>query len=287
MSSLPNDLPVWLDARREALDEHMADLFHEAWPTSFADPLRYPVFGGGKRVRPALCFAAYEAVAEHPDDLAPALHPAAAVELVHTYSLVHDDLPAMDDDDERRGRPTVHVAWDEATAVLVGDALLTEAFAHLVATPVDPTTRVELVRRLADAAGYRGMIGGQAADVGLDPDLLDADTLTRLHALKTGALLQVSAALGGLVAGASPSDQAALERVGRAVGLAFQLADDLLDADEDAGEGGPPSFVRLLGPDETRRRAQALADEAHRAADDLPRPDRLQQLARFVVERRV
>lgn len=278
---------AWLDARRGAVDRFLEGIFADAWPASFAEPLRYPVFGGGKRVRPVLCIAAFEAVAAHPEDITPALPAATALELVHTYSLVHDDLPAMDDDDERRGRPTVHVAYDQPTAILVGDALLTHAFALLADAPVADAVRIALVRRLAEAAGYRGMIGGQAADVGLGGTIDDIDTLTRLHAGKTGALLQASAGMGGLVAGTGHSHQGALEAYGRAVGLAFQLADDVLDADEDAGDDGPPSYVKLLGVDETRRRAADLAEQAIAAARSLPRPDALVDLARFIVERDV
>lgn len=281
------DLHAWMGERRDALDRFMGDLFADAWPGPFAEPLRYPVFGGGKRVRPILCLAAYEAVTVPPGPFTPALSAAAALELVHTYSLVHDDLPAMDDDDERRGRPTVHVAYDEPTAILVGDALLTEAFAVLARAPLSAAVRMTLVARLASAAGYLGMIGGQAADVGIGGPVQDLDTLTALHAGKTGALLQASAAMGGFVAEAAPSDQAALETYGKAVGLAFQLADDVLDAHEDAGEDGPPSYVKLLGIDETRRRASALANDAIEAARALPRGDALVDLARFIVERDV
>jgi geranylgeranyl pyrophosphate synthase len=240
------------------------------------------VFGGGKRVRPALALAACEAVGG--DDEA-AIAGAAAVELVHTYSLVHDDLPCMDDDDVRRGRPTVHKAFGEGTAVLVGDALLTEAFAVLARAPVPAATRVEMIRVLADAAGHRGMVGGQAADVGLGGPVTTLEALQRLHAGKTGALIAAATALGGLAGGASDDHRAKLEVYGRGVGLAFQLADDVLDADQDVGADGPPSYVALLGVDETRRRAERLVTEAADAVRDLPRPERLLSLARFVVDR--
>jgi geranylgeranyl pyrophosphate synthase len=277
------DLGVWLADRRATFDAHCAELFIDAWPEPFAEPLRYPVFGGGKRFRPMLAMAAYEAVAHDPSDLAPVLPAAAAVELVHTYSLVHDDLPCMDDDDERRGRPTVHVAFGEDTAVLVGDALLTEAFAVLGGGPGSADTRIQMVQRLAEAAGYRGMVGGQAADVAAAAEI-DLDTLLRLHACKTGALITAATVLGGLAAGADADQLGRLQRYGRDVGLAFQLADDVLDADQDATEG-VPSFVKLLGLEATHDRAATLAQAAIDEVAELPRPEALIALARFCVER--
>jgi geranylgeranyl pyrophosphate synthase len=235
-------------------------------------------------VRPGLVVAAFDAL--RPDaDPEPALPAAAAVELVHTYSLVHDDLPAMDDDDERRGRPTVHRAYGEGAAILVGDALLTEAFVVLAAGSAPAEARIAMVRCLGEAAGARGMVAGQAADIGMGGPVTEIGALTRLHAGKTGALLTAAAVLGGLAAGADAAQQAALEAYGRAIGLAFQLADDVLDADEAEDEAGPPSFVRLLGVDETRRRAEALVDQGLAAIAPLPRREVLEALARFVVER--
>lgn len=275
----------WLQTRREALDGFLAPLFQDAWPASFAEPQRYPLFGGGKRMRPALCFAAYEAIRGPDADLGPVMPAAAAIELIHTYSLVHDDLPAMDDDDERRGRPTVHKAYDEATAILVGDSLLTEAFGVLTRAQLPAETVVNLMRRLSNAAGYRGMVGGQAADVGGHGD--DEASLTRLHRLKTGALFEYCVAAGGITAGATAMQRDALDRFGAAMGLAFQLADDLLDLEEDQGEGGPPNFPRLIGADETARRAQEQLRIALDAAGQLPHPQALQALARYTVERDV
>jgi len=269
-------------SHRERVHRALSQRFGDAWPARFGEVLQYPLSTGGKRVRPVLCLMASEAVG---GDAAAALPAAMAVELVHTYSLVHDDLPCMDDDDERRGRPTVHKVYDDGTAVLCGDALLTEAFAVLTEAELPAEVVVALVRRLADASGYRGMVGGQAADVGLGGPVTDVDTLLRLHRGKTGALLAASAAMGGMSAQATGDAMAALEAYGQAVGLAFQLADDVLDADEDAGDDGPPSYVKLLGIDETRRRAEALRDEALAAAAVLPRGEALAALARFVVDR--
>ncbi len=260
------ELERWSAARRAALDRYLERSFTAVWPSSFAEACRYPLFGGGKRIRPLLVFAAFEALTSRPvDDALPA---AAAVEMVHTYSLVHDDLPCMDDDDERRGRPTVHRAFGEAMAVLAGDALLTEAFRVLATAPLPADVRVALIEELGTAAGHRGMVGGQAADIGLGASITDVDTLERLHRLKTGALIRASVRMGARVAGASSDQLQRLTTYGERLGLAFQLADDVLDADEAAAEDGPPSYVRLLGLRATQDRALRLAREAQ----DLVRP---------------
>jgi geranylgeranyl diphosphate synthase type II len=282
----PNPLAAWSASACAAVDAVLASAFPTVWPERFGDAMRYPVFGGGKRVRPLLTLAAFEAVA--PSSAREAALPfAAAVELVHTYSLVHDDLPAMDDDDVRRGRPTVHRAFDEATAILVGDALLTEAFSVLAAAPLPAATVVQAVALLAKASGHAGMVGGQAADIGLGASVQDVETLMRLHAGKTGALIHAAVRLGGLAGGSVPAGLAALDAYGHAVGLAFQLADDVLDADEADDPHGPPSYVRLLGLEATQRKARALVEEAIAAVVGLPNPERLIALARYTVERDV
>jgi geranylgeranyl diphosphate synthase type II len=277
------DFAAWSREALADVDGFLDGVLSSTWPEGFLEPLRYPVFGGGKRVRPLLTIAAFEAVGGA--DRAACLPAASAVELVHTYSLAHDDLPAMDDDDMRRGRPTLHKVWTEGTAVLVGDALLTEAFSVLAAAPLSDATRVALVRTLAHAAGHRGMVGGQAADIGLGGPVTDLDTLLRLHRGKTGALIHAAVRMGGLSAGASDDELARLDAYGWAVGLAFQLADDVLDAEQDQGADGPPSYVKLLGVDETTRRARALADDAIAAVRVLPGSDALVAIARFTVER--
>ena len=280
------ELEAWLAPRLAAVEALFATRFTEVWPPAFREPLAYPLATGGKRIRPALCFAACEAVGA---DWSAATPAPAALELVHPYSLVHDDLPCMDDDDVRRGMPTVHKKWDDATAVLVGDALLTEAFAVLAELGA-PAQVGALVRSLARAAGADGMVGGQAADIAGTNGALDVstvETLQRVHALKTGALIAAATGMGGISGGATPDQIRALDGYGRAVGLAFQLADDVLDADQDAGETGPPSYVRLLGVDETTRRARELADRACRAVAGFPAPQALIALARFSVERTV
>jgi len=275
----------WANTRRAALEVFIGDRYLDAWPAMFGQAMRYPVFGGGKRFRPLLGMAAFESVRGDNAPLDDALPAATAIELIHTYSLVHDDLPCMDDDDVRRGRPTVHKQWDEATAVLSGDALLTDAFLVLADAPLEPTVRIALIRELSMASGYLGMIGGQAADIRIGDVTHDLPSVKRLHSLKTGALIRFAALSGGLSAGASPEQLKSLETVGTSIGLAFQLVDDLLDEEEDAADDGPPSFVKLLGRDETERRAQELSDRSKAAARELPHPEALLNLIAFTLTR--
>jgi geranylgeranyl pyrophosphate synthase len=261
------------------------------WPARLAEACRYALGTGGKRVRPLLTLLSAEAVLDAPLDggevgLWPApthadaaLCFAVAVELVHTYSLVHDDLPAMDDDDERRGRPTCHRAFDEATAILAGDALLTEAFAALSEVP--SPAALAMVRTLAAAAGGAGMVGGQVDDIagGLD-------TLARLQSMqaaKTGALIAAAVDGGALAAGASASPRAALARYGAAVGRLFQVTDDLLDRAQDLHADGRPkgnSYLHFLPEPEVLSLRDALVAEALAALADLgPSADPLRGLA--------
>lgn len=266
------ELRGWTAPHLSRIEAALAEVCPDADPT-FREALLYPLRTGGKRIRPLLACAAAESVGGSVEQVIGA---AVALELIHTYSLVHDDLPAMDNDDERRGRPTVHIVHGEAAAILVGDALLTAAFEHVAHSPT-------LVRELARAAGAAGMVGGQYLDIYGKPSNIEA--LTHLHRLKTGALLRASVRMGGLAAGADEEQLLALTRFGAAVGLAFQVADDVLDADQDAGEDGPPSFVRLLGLERTRAEAQKLAAEAIVAARELPNPSALIGLAHFAVDR--
>ena len=211
------------------------------------EAMRYSTLGGGKRVRPILVYATGEALGASMETLD---SPAAAVELIHVYSLVHDDLPAMDDDDLRRGRPTCHRAFDEATAILVGDALQARAFEVLANAPasIDPNARIEMLRLLADAIGTRGMAGGQAIDLEAVKQTLDEGALERMHRLKTGALIQASVMLGASAAGISNAAQrAALAEFGAEIGLAFQIQDDILDV-----EGTTNSLGKRAGADADR-----------------------------------
>ena len=245
--------------------------------------MRHLLFPGGKRLRPALALAAAEAVDGDPADALPA---AVAVELVHTYSLIHDDLPCMDDDVERRGRPTVHVAFDEATAVLAGDALLTAAFQVLAggASAETSARRLAALDELARAAGAAGLVGGQVDD--LAGVARTAAEIESVHARKTAALIAAAVSTGARLAGADEATRARLERAGRAAGIAFQLADDWLDAEDPEGEG--TSYVSELGARAARERAEALTEEALAELAGLgPEAEPLRALVRYAIERKV
>jgi geranylgeranyl pyrophosphate synthase len=249
-------------------------------PERLAAAMRHLLFPGGKRLRPALAIAGAEAVGGDADVALPA---AVAVELVHVYSLIHDDLPCMDDDDERRGRPTVHVAFDEATAVLAGDALLTTAFEALVegADADTAARRVATVAELARAAGAAGLVGGQVDDLSPDAHPTQA-SVESVHARKSAALLAASICGGARLAGADPDTLTRLHRAGVAVGVAFQITDDLLDADEDDA----CSLLRVMGPEKARDRAEMLLAEALGELADLGAgADALRALLRYAVER--
>lgn len=262
-------------------------------PERLREAMAYSLLGGGKRLRPLLCLAFAEATAQGP---APRLaeDAACALEYVHTYSLVHDDLPAMDDDDVRRGKPTNHVVYGEALAILAGDALLTEAFALLASGPEE--ARGALVQRLASAAGAAGMVGGQVLDIAEDRPALE-DYLTGLHGMKTGALLEASCVMGVLSAGGSAAQLQAAHLYGQAVGLAFQIADDVLDVTASAEEMGKPTradaeagrhtYPAVLGLEASRKKAKALVEQAVKAVrrEFEPTAAPLEALARYSVER--
>lgn len=275
------DFSSWL-AERVAHVEVVLDQFlpHEdVAPSTLHQAMRYAVLGGGKRVRAALVYAAGQAClnkgANSDAQLIALDHAAAAVELIHAYSLVHDDLPCMDDDDLRRGRPTVHVRFDEATAMLAGDALQPLAFELLSAMPIAPALIVQATTILARAAGSQGMAGGQAIDCESVGRVLTQEQLQQMHGMKTGAMLQASVLLGGVVAGAGSSTRKCLESYAQAVGLAFQVVDDILDvtsdtqtlgktAGKDAAEN-KPTYVSIMGLDGSRELLSALRDQAQAA----------------------
>jgi farnesyl diphosphate synthase len=259
------------------------------------DAMRHAAIGGGKRLRPLLVLAACDL---YHVDRRRALRVGLAVECVHVYSLIHDDLPCMDDDDLRRGRPTVHKAWNEATAILAGDSLHALAFEVLAdeATHEDPFVRVELTTELARAAGPSGMAGGQMMDLAAEETTLDLPAVTRLQQLKTGALIGFCLEAGAIMGRVAPEGRTPLRGYARDVGLAFQIADDLLDAEgEEAKTGkrvgkdrkaGKETFVSLLGPDRARQQAEALVGQAveHLQAFGAE-ADLLRAIARFAVER--
>jgi geranylgeranyl diphosphate synthase type II len=271
------DARGYLAERGALLEPFLDDVLPVAGepPARLHAAMRHLLFPGGKRLRPGFCFAGCEAAGGAPEHALPA---AAAVELVHTYSLVHDDLPCMDDDALRRGRPTVHVAYGEALAVLAGDALLALAF-ELLARAGDAGAVGELAR----AAGSRELVGGQALDLAFpDEGVADAAAVEAVHRKKSAALIAAAVALGARAGGADAALSERFALFGREVGLAFQIADDLLDADGD----GACSLVRALGGPAARARAEALLEGALARLSDLgARAEPLRQLARYAVRR--
>ncbi len=275
------DLHGFLAAEREHIDATLDRLLPaaEAWPARLHEAMRYAVFGEGKRVRPILVRVACRAAGGDPEQVVEA---ACALELVHTYSLVHDDLPALDNDTLRRGRPTVHVAYDEPLAILAGDALLTEAFAVLGAFPAGEAfagRRAEGCRLVAVAIGSRGMVGGQAEDLEATGGLPDATRLDRIHRAKTGALIGAAVELGALLAGVDGPRREAFAGFGGRLGLLFQIADDILDvtgsaatlgksAGKDAA-AGKLTYPAVYGLDAANRELEALAVSLMREAEGL------------------
>jgi len=267
----------------------------DAPPTDLHRAMRYAVLGGGKRLRPVLVHVTGQALGAAPDRLDNA---AAAVEIIHAYSLVHDDLPAMDDDDLRRGRPTCHVAFGEAMAILAGDALQALAFEILAADSAhDPRIHVEMLRTLAAACGANGMAGGQALDLAAIGQALTPGQLERMHVYKTGALIRASVRLGALAAGCQDETVlAALDRYGHGIGLAFQIRDDILDVESDSATLGKtagkdlanakPTYPTVLGMEASRAQLAQLTDQAVAALVPLgAAAGELVALARYVAER--
>jgi farnesyl diphosphate synthase len=269
---------------------------HAAGDGRLAESMRYAAVGGGKRLRPFLLISSAKLFGVREDEALPA---ACALECIHCYSLVHDDLPAMDDDALRRGRPTVHIAFDEATAILAGDGLLTLAF-EIVSDPphgTDPAVRSELALLLAKAAGWQGMVLGQALDLAAERQSFSREETAAMQALKTGALFRFACEAGAVLGHADSSERAALLAYAKAFGQAFQLADDLLDAEgdakalgkavaKDAGRG-KATLVALLGMDAAKERLGALVAEAEAALAPFgARAAMLKDIARFVATRR-
>lgn len=264
-------------------------------PQRLHDAMRYAALGGGKRVRPMLVYAAGEFAGA---DARALDHAACAVEMIHAYSLVHDDMPCMDDDVLRRGKPTVHVEYDEATALLVGDALQTQAFLVLAEPGLldDAHRQLEAVQLLARASGSRGMAGGQAIDLASVGQTLDRESLEVMHLHKTGALIRASVQLGALCGDVPPDALQALDRFGKSIGLLFQVVDDILDAEADtttlgktAGKdaaNNKPTYVTLLGASEAKRLAADLRADAHASLAMFgERARRLAQLTDYIVDR--
>ena len=291
---------TWLE-RELARRRSMVESALEHWLPADDEPparlhaaMRYAVLGGGKRLRPILVLAAAEACGGNPEAALPA---AAAVEFVHCYSLVHDDLPSMDDDDLRRGRPTCHRAYGEALAILAGDALLTLAFDLLAGQAPDKSLGAVLVGELAQAAGHRGMVAGQVTDILSEGSEPSAELIDYIHRHKTAALFRAAARLGGLAAAAKPTCLQALTTYGERLGLAFQMADDILDVTSSPAELGKATrkdlgrgkltYPGLVGLARARQAAERLAEEAVASVEEFGERGRLlTELARFAVTRK-
>jgi len=281
---------------RAEINQQLADCMDQASASRrLQDAMRYGLLGGGKRIRPALCLATAEAVGGQRQI---ALAPACALEMIHAYSLMHDDLPAMDDDDLRRGRATAHIAFDESSAILAGDALQAEAFRVLATAPrLSADVKLAMIKALASACGANGMVGGQAIDLESVARTLTLGQLENMHRHKTGALIEASVHLGALAGGVKdPALLNALARYARALGLAFQVQDDLLDIEGDTEvmgktQGsdivrGKPTYPALLGPKGAREHLTALLAEAHDSLKGLGiQADALHAMADYTVAR--
>ena len=298
-------LPAFFDEDRHAVEAALDKLLPsaDAPPPSIHRAIRYSVFAGGKRIRPILCLEASRIFQTPPARLAgtaphAALQVACSLEFIHTYSLIHDDLPALDNDDLRRGKPTCHKEFGEAAAILAGDALLTLAFETLAAAEIEPSRRVAVIREVAQAAGTRdGMVGGQVADLEAEGQEVAPEVLEYIHRSKTAALIRASVVAGAICGGAAEPDVARLRRFGESIGWAFQVVDDILDVEESSAALG-----KTAGKDQAQRKATYPAfyglEKSHQMAKELAtrairelslyaeRADRLRQLAEYLVLRR-
>ena len=292
------DIKKYIKDRAALVAEYLDERYREPGPSVPAllnEAMRYSLLAGGKRIRPVLAIAAYEACGGRGEDILPC---AAALEAIHTYSLIHDDLPAMDNDDLRRGKPTNHKVYGEAMAILAGDGLLTEAFLMILGnSAVIPIERLHAAMyELANAAGPAGMVGGQVQDMlseGAEPD---AEVLQYIHRHKTGALLAASVKMGAILHGTDEQTMTALGLYGEAIGLAFQVVDDILDIRGDEAEIGKPvgsdlekhklTYPAVYGMDESMRRAAELVDEALHALEGMDeRAEPLREIARYLLRR--
>jgi len=296
MRTEPFDLPAYLSRNNLLLENFLSERLDSlAGSSRLAQAMRYSLMAGGKRLRPSLCLAAGEAVGGNAQMVLPI---AGAIEMIHTYSLIHDDLPAMDDDELRRGQKTCHVAFDEATAILAGDALLTLAFQVLADMPASRAEQaLKVIRLIASAAGPSGMVQGQMLDMQSEGRQLTLRDLQHLHALKTGAMIEAAPVAGAIAAGGDSAAVNALGAYGKAIGLAFQVVDDILNVEGDPVVMGKAagtdrsrrknSFPALLGLEKSKEFAQNLVQSAVEALSGFgSEAEALRAIARYVIERK-
>ena len=300
-ASMSAGLKAFLQTSAHRVEQTLQDtLADQSTADALFAAMQYAALGPGKRLRPALVYAAARALGGE-DAINRSHQAAAALECVHAYSLVHDDLPAMDDDDLRRGRPTCHIQFDEATAILAGDALQCQAFELLVNSALPAELKVKVIGELASASGARGMVAGQAIDLAAVDHTLSLEQLKEMHRLKTGALIVASARIGALIGGANDAQLTAITRYAEAIGLAFQVQDDILDVTADTVVLGKtqgadaarnkPTYVSLLGLDGAQTKASELHREAAEALQEIATSAEhvntkiLQQLADYIVMR--
>ncbi len=294
------DLKTYLSEKRTIVDSALGKIFPRLEDPSadIVEAMNYSLFAGGKRLRPILCMAGAEAVGGEGRSVLPV---ACALELIHTYSLIHDDLPIMDDDDMRRGKATSHKVFGEALALLAGDGLLTEAF-HTMALPetlgaVNPLSLLRVIPMIAEAVGYQGMVGGQVVDIQSEGKEVDFPLLEFLHAHKTGALLTVSVSSGAILGGGDEIQVKALTEYGRKIGLAFQIADDILDIEGDSEKMGKSlggdiekkkiTYPAVIGLEQSKAIQRGLIDQALEALNPFDhRAEPLRQIAVYIIERK-
>lgn len=295
------DIKRYLQEKKETVDSALERYFPKEveFPTSLHKAIRYSLFAGGKRIRPILSIAAFEAAGGKGNGILPF---ACALEMIHTYSLIHDDLPAMDDDDYRRGKPTCHKVFGEAIAILAGDGLLTEAFKLMTDRTTwdhlfcDERVVLDMIHEVAQAAGASGLVGGQVADIESEEKEVDLPTLQYIHTHKTGALILVSIQIGGRLGGAQEDTLKAFIRYGERIGLAFQIADDILNVEGKASLlgkhtgsdlfKGKATYPSLFGLEESKRRGKELVELAVQALSPFgPEADPLREIAHFIIAR--
>jgi len=293
------DIEIYLKEKRELIDSYLESYFSiPSEPFVLHEAMRYSLFAGGKRIRPILALASYEACGGNPKDIVPY---ATALELIHTYSLIHDDLPSMDNDDLRRGKPTNHKVFGEAMAILAGDALLTEAFLmlsnNLHSSSLKPSDLIKIIREVSLASGVHGMVGGQALDIFSENIEPDKDTLNFIHLHKTAALITTTVRMGAILANIKEKKLKALTEYGTGIGLAFQIIDDILDIEGNAEELGKTAgsdikmkkmtYPALCGTEKPRQKAKDLLSDA---IDSLKifssEADQLRKIARYLLKRR-